>query len=320
MATILIASCSKSDSIDVTQPRGEATPVTISLNAQDMQSRSFLSDFGAVQAWEREINSVTILVYNPEGVLVGDQEFSRDGQSIDEVTITMTDVKAGENYSVYALANFYVPDVYKEDLSDAYTTLKLINNSFDDMVSGNLPDYVCPMVGQSTFTLADHGTMNSASIAMERLQVKAAIATTLELSPEVKGDVRVTNMSTSCPVGAYYILDTERFYGGWSQETFNQTPNYADGEFQNIFYLYEKKGYSFRLTLTCDEDGDFTTTDDQTTEELELRLPTTDYWRNSVMRLKFHIKVTDDIDPVINFTVSDWEGKELVDTDMSVTI
>lgn len=324
MSATLFASCDKSDMVEQTPSTPQSgTPVNISIRTADTETRSFLDDIGTLRDWEKRVSSLTMLVYDSAEKLVATQRFTEEEITSGNMRLILTDAEVGETFELYAVANTSVYEsASKSYYMDAYSTRIAYNNTFENVMAEDVGERVCAMSGMSTITIAPHGERNSVDIDMERMTIKTAISTTLDVAPElVGGGVKVTNMSVRNPVGTYYVFLQDRDYSGWSTDTYNQVPNFEDGEYQNLFYLVEYEGWDFKVSITYDEDGDFeTTTDDQFEKVVSMNVPKRDYRRNEVMRLNFVIKINDDMNPVIDFDITDWEDSEIVDGDLPVII
>lgn len=329
-AATLFASCSKdTDTIntELTAPV-QGSVVNLSFQSEAVSTRAFFEDMGTLQAWEKQINYVTVFVFDADGEIVTCEKFKDSEIAESKVSFVLPNISSGDRCYFYAIANQEVrADIatLTELRTELSSDIADYNGAFEQVTATALRADNFAMTGYDYITIANPDYANNLSIDMRRLVAKFAVETSLDPSfvEQFSGAIRVVNVnitdasSKSHMISLNSITATERDYN------VSQTPREFDGEFRNLFYLFESynDGPDITIDLIYDFDGDFSTTDDQTASSFTNYLPS-DIDMNDYFRIKCVINGITDLDPVVSFKVLDWTngGDIIIDEDVYVDI
>lgn len=317
----LAASCTK----DLENPEAPATTATnndpyviISLQDSEMSTRTFFDDNLAGESWEQAINNVSILVcYEDEN---GDMLYVMSDLSSDEVAdmksakIALSGAKEGDIILVMAAANMEFPadlddpDNINSSFNRTLCDIEEYNGAFEVVsTSSNKSDNF--EMKCTTLALLE-GDVTNVPLTLTRQVAKVAIQTSISdnfNNPDYyPGALRIDNIEVDSY--ASYYDDTPYYIG-------SQGSYLSSNTYNNLFYLYHSYTNNFTINATYDIDGDFTTTDDQSTITYPFQLVSSNNYpieviANCYYRASITINGLNRQEIEVTFSVADWEDTE----------
>ncbi|MCM1302080.1 MAG: FimB/Mfa2 family fimbrial subunit [Alistipes senegalensis] len=290
--------------------------------AAGAKSRAFGT--GTTEAWEKAVNTATVLVFDASGEI----KFRRDlsAEEIAEapttpVSLVVPDVQEGEACEIAVVANRTVPaNVVSMNLllSEMDEAVADYNGTFDETTAKSLRPEGFVMTGR-TQCVVGKGTTN-VGVTLRRTVAKVEVTmSTTEAFRAKYGDQSITvdRIVLSRAAEASYLLDRSATdYADRGQE-FTATQATSDG--RNLFYVFEKasdaEGSRVLLTIeaTYDVDGEATTTGDRIPIVYEVELQGAGegkILRNGAYHVEAAIDGLMGNDVALDLTVADWETLE----------
>ncbi len=314
----IATSCTKD--LEAPTPTQSNDPyVIISLEDSQMgETRSFFDDNLSGESWERAINNVSILVcYEDDN---GDMLYVLSELSSDEVTnmksakIALSGANEGDIILVLAAANMEFPadlddpDNINSNFNKTLCDIDEYNGAFEVVsTSSKKPDNF--EMKCTTLALLE-GDVTSVPLTLTRQVAKVAIQTSISdnfNNPDYyPGALRIDNIEVESY--ASYYDDTPYYIG--SQESYLSSNTY-----NNLYYLYHSYTNNFTINATYDIDGDFTTTEDQSTITYPFNLVSSNNYpieviANYYYRANITINGLNRQEIEVTFSVADWEDTD----------
>lgn len=319
VALALLASCSKDADRIAESARGGV--VKISFVDETPQSRAFFGATAAAESWEKQINSLTLLVFDKGGTAVLRRHFSPAEIAAGTATVPLPEATPGETYSFHVIANAVgigaVADLnalkaLAESEAAAY------NGTFDEVASRAKRSGGFTMSGSADKAVAQAGQVTAVEVSLKRLVGKIAVQASVDpqFASLYPGSVKISQTAISrAGVSARYVAG--QLSGAATTFSHTQAAKDLGGKYGNLFYVYGHEGGSpaqaVLLTLTgiYDRDGNFSTTADQVPVSYEVRLQGDTgnaIDRNTYRRVSVAVKGLTGADVAVTVTPADWEG------------
>lgn len=320
LATIALASCSKTENTNEIINTKDASSVTISFKEAEAETKAFFGTTAAAETWEKTLSEVTIIVFNQTGNALVQRQFTAAEITSKAATFVVPNAVAGDNCEFYAVANIPIATVANKTalLALMESSAAVYNGTFADVSTKTKRVNGFVMSGNVTKALATSGTATSVAITLKRTVAKVAIEATQspEFANRYNGAVKVNSAKLVKGASQSLIIKPTAPSTGAMTFTHTQPSNVASDKSQNLFYLFENGSLAvgnrvaIELNATYDADGNFTTTTDQTpmvyTVELEGTTAGT-IVRNGYYRIQVAITGLTGNDAAVSITVADWE-------------
>lgn len=318
-AAITLASCAKEEQAPV--PVSGNNEITVSFVAEPIsaQSRAFFDASAATESWEKSLSSISLFCFDTDGSLIVRRNFTPSEVSAKKATFSLPRSAAGKSVEFYAVANTTVGNIADKAalLALKETSAALYNGTFAEVASASKRSGGFLMSGSVSKTVTA-GASTDVAITLKRDVAKIAVQSSLsaDFASKYPGKIKVNSVKIS------RSASQTPYFGGTAAPgamtfTHTQTPQEASGKYNNLVYLFENgtlaAGSRVLLTLeaTYDQDGDFSTADDQApiTYEVELK-GTSDngtLLRNGYYRVAVSLAGLTGQDVSATITVADWE-------------
>lgn len=317
-AMTILCSCSK-DSYNLIENSTHSV-AHITFTSDEEQTRAFFGTTATAETWEKNLSSLSILVFNTSGNLVTQRSFSSSELSAKSATFALPGVGAGENCDFYAIANMNISDISTKSalLSRLETSANSYNGTFAEVSTGSKREGGFVMSGSTSKAIAAVGATTNVAITLKRTVAKVAVQITKGSSFNnlYSGSVKINSISISKAASQTTIVHPVTPNPSTMNYTFNQASNVSGSNFQNLFYIFENgnlaAGNRVKLTInaTYDRDGNFSTTTDQNPLTYEVELDgnsSGSIIRNGYYRISATINGLSGSEVLMNVTVSDWE-------------
>ena len=320
MAIVAFASCSIEDYDDPPGMEKDTNNVRVTINQGNL-TRAFFDNSAVPEAWEKKINTLTILVYSDQTQTL---EFRREVLpaeiSAGTLRFALPESFSNKPYTFYAVANFPVSVGISSTVSELNQMLDSgiakYNGTFDEVTSKsqNAAGFAMSAVRSATI---DPDNDNNLVFNLERTVAKVAVRTTIDpaLQSKYAGGVIVINNATFSELTDWAVVVPSTVMSGQATASLSQLSKKTGGNYDNLFYIFDKEGYDSQiLTLTgiFDRDGNLSTTGDQIpveyVAELGGRRPPTDisFDRNGYYRVEITIAGLSGGSVYTTVRVSDW--------------
>lgn len=321
LATIALASCSKTENTNEILNTKDASAVTISFKEAEAEAetKAFFGTTAAAETWEKTLNEITIIAFNQTGNTLVQRQFTTAEITSKTATFVVPNGVAGDNCEFYAVANMPVATVANKTalLALLENSATAYNGTFAEVntVSKRVGGFV--MSGNISKALATSGT-TSVAITLKRTVAKVAIEATqsTEFANRYNGAIKVNSAKLVKGASQSLLIKPTTPSTGAMTFTHTQPSNVVSTKYQNLFYVFENgtlasgSRVAIELNATYDADGNFTTTTDQTpmvyTVELEGTAAGT-IVRNGYYRIQVAINGLTGNDASVSITVADWE-------------
>lgn len=338
----LINGCTESPGEgDPTSGKNELIDLSVSFSdiPLTLDTRAFMDDISQTEEWERQINSLSVYVYDSEGKYVTHKTFS--GTSLGTRCIVSVPRSVAETEcTIYAMANITSYNEKKE--SDFRNTLcstdiRKFNGNIEQMLSGELFDTGFPMSGYTKKVMSPFGHMTFVHVELKRVMAKVAFEYRVDPDFSVNhhgAAVRIDEVRCGLIAERAYMFETGEVRNGQDNHSvWMIQPSLVDGAWsRNLWYLYERgiqaQGNSndgemeFYLTGTFDLDGNFDTTTDQ--HKVYFTIPV-DYVsgqgvlkRNTCYRISATIKGIAEPTLEVTWSVLDWVTPPVNNVDVGI--
>lgn len=324
--TAMLASCSKNAENVTTEPKSGIQPqVQITLDAE-AQSRAFFDNTAAAEAWEKEITSLTIHVFDKDGNIIARRSMTAAEITAKSALFSLPNSAAGTNCTFYVVAN---ADYGNTVLSTAAMDLLIesatpadYNGTFAQTATGRKRTAGFVMTGKTTTAIAAPGSATTVGVTIKRVVAKIAVRAKLadNFTTLYNGGKVIINNAKLKQANdfSYSFANAGGVYAGTSLYTHTQASNTSGTEYQNMFYAYERASggldatkYQIELTGIFDADGNTATTGDQSDVEYTITLDgagSGQIKRNGYYRIDATIKGLSGTNALtVNFTVAEWE-------------
>lgn len=317
-ALALLVSCSKDYNEILDASKGGL--VTVSFKSEELSSRVFFGTTSVAEAWEKELKSVTMYVFDGSGNLHLQRDFSSGELSGKQAVFALPDVTAGDTYDFYAVANHHPAGITNKAslLAALEKDASVYNGTFAEVTNAARRSDGFVMTGFTTKAIAAAGSSTDVTIVLKRTVAKVAI----EITPSdafgsvYPGGVRINSVTISKAASQTPIIKSATLSTGVMNFSSTQVSNAASGKFRNLFYIYENgnlaAGSRVKLTLnaTYDKDGNFSTTGDQTPMSYDVELSGTSagaIQRNGYYRVAITVNGLSGNDASLTITPAEWE-------------
>lgn len=312
---ILFASCRESETA-CDQGNGN---IVISFSTAPM-TRAFFDDTAEAELWEKTINTASIFVFDPSGNLVVRKNLTPAELSAGQTTFSVTRDVLGRECSFYAVANntldFAIENQSKL-LSCLDTNISDYNGTTEEVMFGCARPEGFIMTGKTLKTVAQYGSTTYVSVRLKRSVAKIAFRYHIEdeFYSLFKGSsVRIDNV-TIRNANLYTMMFEDSHLAGSTYQGYVHTQEpLGNGA---LFYVYplpvqenEDKYVTLMLDGIFDKDGNFGTTDDQTSIQYQIPVEGSgkgEIRRNGYYRIETAIRGISGQDASALLTVSDWE-------------
>lgn len=323
MAVIAFASCSKNtDNQSGNNPSDTDGPkVSITLKGESEGTRAFFDNTAAAESWEKEIGSLSTYVFDSYGNLILRRTFTPGEITARQANFSLPNSTAGTTCSFYVVANAEYGTVASKSAMEAAieaASLDEYNGEVSVVMERAKRAGGFVMNGSRTTTVAAEGQTTNVAVSLKRVVAKVAVRTTVDPSFSDKygqGTVFITDAElTNISAGSYSFPGN--VYPRTQLKSYTQVSSVADGNSDNLFYVYENEapgsGDHVILILSgvFDADGDPLTTQDQM--DVEYRVTLTGEGdgalvRNGYYRVQATVKGLSGDGVVLTITVADWE-------------
>lgn len=315
-ATVVLTSCTKKQ-IEPKEEHPDGAKVSVSFDFSTT-ARAFFDASDIPEPWEKAVNKLCLLVYNPKGQLVSHREITKEEIEAGSVFMIVPSNNIGKQCTFYAVANF---DVDPAELGLEKTLLELFddrfifyNGPFAEVTTKSVRSDGFSMTASEIKTLAK---VTSVNLVLKRTVAKIAIRTTVspEFSENYNGGklvierTRFTNMNLSSPLIYRDINITQSF--GYE---FEQQPKYSDGSYLNLVYIPERPKNTMNPHVVLhgfyDQDGDLSTEHDRIAVRYSIPInsePNFGIKRNGYYRIDATIKGFEGAEATAKISVSNWE-------------
>lgn len=319
VALALFASCSKDSNALIDNVKGSV--VEVSFVDEQPGTRAFFATTAAAEAWEKNLSSVTMFIFNASGNLITQRAFNASEIAAKSASFALPGVAPGENCDFYAVANL----TGISGITTKATLLALLesnaasfNGTFAEVSTAAKRADGFVMSGTASKAVAAAGSTTSVALTLKRTVAKIAVQATQSagFGSIYSGAVRVNSVSIGKAASQSPVIKPATASTGTMNYTYTQNSNVSGGNYQNLFYIYENgtlaAGSRVTLTInaTYDGDGNFTTTTDQTPMTYTLELDgdaAGAISRNGYYRVAITINGLSGSDATMAITVADWE-------------
>jgi hypothetical protein len=331
----MLASCSKNaDNAEKMAQPTLAPEVEITL-IKEQPSRAFFDNTATAEDWEKEITMLTVYVYDQSGNIIVTRSMTDNEIITGSARISLPNSAAGTSCIFYAVANSDYGDVATATAMDALTertTLDEYNGTVDQTMDTRKRAAGFVMTGKSLSNIASAGNSTTVPITLKRLVAKIAVRAKLsdDFSANYNGgEVVITSAETALINTTCYSFYNSSYNNSVATPTYTceQITRHINGNFDNLFYAYESRGYVplnagpyIKLKGYFDADGSDTTITDRS-EVNYMIFPDTvngEISRNAYYRIDATIKGLSGDGIIVNFTVSDWETPVTQTVDLGV--
>lgn len=317
-ALTLLVSCSKdyNEIMDASQ----GAVVSVSFKNEEPSSRAFFGTTSTAEAWEKELKAVTMYVFDSAGKLALQRAFSAGELSGKQAVFALPDVTAGDNYDFYAVANLQPSGITNKAslLAALEKDASVYNGAFADVTNAAKRPGGFVMTGFTTKAIAAAGSSTDVTIVLKRTVAKIAIEVTPSdaFGSVYPGAFRINSVTVSKAASQTPVIKPATLSPGTMNFRSTQMSNAASGKYRNLFYIYENgnlaAGSRVKLSLngTYDKDGNFTTTDDQTSMSYDVELSgmgSGAIQRNGYYRVAVTVNGLSGNDATLTITPAEWE-------------
>ena len=262
--TVMLLSCTEETITDDLSPKEEIEGIRITLSLKEEAFSPFQASFDSYTSclpYEKEINSLTVCVYNP-----GNDTFFKRAFTSSEITFRwfyfpLPAAAAGDECEFYVIANSTVTATNREELlAMKEPDIAVYNGSFEAVTSGSCREGGFVMLGSTTQIISPENTVTPVIITLRRTVAK--IVVDVRFSEEFKAEcsgISFINgrvgMGNANLTSRIFPRDTKLHEG----ELYLNQQAKAEGEqFQTMFYAFEddEKAEEYRqiyllIRLSC---------------------------------------------------------------------
>jgi hypothetical protein len=334
---IASVSCGKED-IAQAEEKYSGRTVELHINFSGLSTtttRSFFDDVGNFANRESKISNVRLFLYDSEGSYVQTYDIYSNNVNGTYSTIRVPVEICGKNCVLFAIANCVSEQSATTTLSEMYlySTMGDSTSDYNGTVESHLNNdstHSFMMSGHSSFYVQPYGLKTVVTIELTRLLSKVAFRYKIDENFQVNhngGMIRIdrtalTRFATDC----YIFRQNNRYHPSPTTcANFDQEPLYMDGYYHHIFYFLElgetgNGDYRTGITMwgTWDNDGDFSTEDDQTSFQLDIPINpdnTGIVKRNTYYKIDGIVKGIGSANLDLTFSLTDW-----VEVEQNITI
>ncbi len=331
--TAILASCSKNaEPNSTTDGNHDGPQVQITLKS-DTETRAFFDDTAAAEAWESEIKTMCIYVFDQSGNIIVRRSLTASEVSTKSARFSLPNSAAGTQCSFYVSANEDYGDATSASALDNQiesVTLGEYNGSVNEVVTGRKRAAGFVMSGKNAATIAAQGSTTNVGVTLKRLVAKIAVKATLadEFKANFNGGTVVITSATLSKANATSYSFAQAAIAKQSLFSHTQPSNAVDGYFGNQFYIYgngAQANDSDKVMLTLegyfDADGIESTTHDRSTVRYQVLLNGAgggEIKANGYYRVDASIKGLSGDGVTVTFTVADWETPVTQNADLGI--
>ena len=322
--TAIFASCSKETEpvTNHSETTADSPQVLITFTTEESASRSFFDNTATAESWEKEINSMSLYVFNSAGNPVLRRDFTPAELASKSATFSLPNEAAGMTCDFYVVANTDYGTIVNKSamiekaeltpLSDYNGTTAVVMNQ-----TARTDGFV--MNGHRSTTIADKGSVTNVALSIKRVVAKVAVRATIapELAQKYGGTVFIESATIWKVSSASYSYFNPLKYPDRGMVYSHEQVSGTNGAYkENLFYIYENDELAVgeRLTLTLkgkyDADSNATTTYDQMDVSYDIELTgigNGKILRNGYYRIEANIQGLSGDGVVVTFTVAEWE-------------
>ena len=324
-AAALLCSCDK-DNFQTVEPEGPVTEntsaVVLSFGEAKTQdaTKTIFDPTATAEAWEKSLTSVSALVFNADGGLLVQRDFTPSELSAKKATFAIPNSLAGNTCEFYVVANRPVTgiDTKTQLLNLLENSPADYNGTFAQVSASARRSGGFVMTGSATKAIAAQGQRTDVSVTLKRTVAKIAVQTsaTAEFSQRYQGKIRINTAVLSKAASRSNLIAQQAPNTGPMTFTHTQAASETSGKFDNLFYGFENgnltSGSRVLLTLkgTYDRDGNFATESDQAEVTYEIELSgggSGQILRNGYYRIQVGLDGLTGSDASVSVSVADWE-------------
>lgn len=319
IAMIACASCSKNEeNNNQNNVNNGSSAVNISF-VEESQTRAFFGSESA-EAWEKSLNKITILAFNPSGNLLVQRQFTSAEVTSKTASFILPNTTVGDKCEFYAVANIPLSTINTKTqllavLENSATTY---NGTFAEVTTKTKRTDGFVMSGNIIQTIAAGGSPTNIAITLKRTVAKLAIEAvqSADFSNRYSGMIRVNSAKLTKGASQTLVLKPTTPSTGAMSFSHTQPSNVASNKYQNLFYLFENgtlasgNRVAIELQAIYDIDGNFSTTTDQSPITYVVELDGTTggaIQRNGYYKLQVAINGLTGNEASVSITVADWE-------------
>lgn len=320
ISAMALFSCTKESPDDLQAlPSDAENLVTLSFKNEE-NTKAFFDPAATAESWEKNLTSVSVLVFTADGNLLVQRNFTPSEVSSKTATFAIPNSAAGSTCEFYVVANRSVSGISTKAELLALTENNPVeyNGTFAEVSTSAKRSGGFVMTGMASKALAAAGTKTDVTVNLKRTVAKVAVqtATTAEFSKRYLGKVRINSAVLSKAASKSFLFAQGSFSTGTMNFTHTQSATEATGKYNNLFYVPENgtltAGSRVMLTLnaTYDRDGNFSTTADQVGITYPIELTgegTGQLARNGYYRVQANIDGLTGADASATITVAEWE-------------
>ena len=323
-ATAIFASCSKNEPVtNNSAMTGDSPQAVITLTTEDASSRAFFDNTATAEAWEKEVNSLNVYVFDQSGNFILRRDFTSGELTAKTATLPLPNSAAGTQCDFYVVANAnYGTIASKAAMTNAIESATLADYNGTTAVvmaqAARTGGFV--MNGSKSVTVAAQGSTTNVAVTIKRVVAKVAVRTTIDPIVATKyggGTVFITSAElTKASALSYSFATPGQYQSRSSLYTYEQPGKTTGANKDNLFYCYETDELTAgaRTTITLkgvfDADANAGTTHDQIAVSYNVELDGAGNGkivRNGYYRVNANITGLSGDGVIVNFTVAEWE-------------
>lgn len=319
-AALILHSCTKDDQLPTPIPAdGEHSYVTLTLAAEDADTRAFYDASAKAEAWESSLSSLTIFAFEGDNLLVR-RDFTPAELAARSATFALPKSAAGKNCTFYAVANYDTSAVKTKTALTALveSSAAPYNGTFAEVTSQAKRSGGFAMSGSTTKTVGAANTTTSVALTLRRTVAKVAVQTSLDpaFSSKYSGTLTIQSVRLARASSQTLLVPGAAPAPGAMTYTHTQTPSVSGGKYNALFYCFENGTLAagsrvlLEIAAIYDLDGSAATTDDRSEVTYSVELTgkaAGEIVRNGYYRIGVAITGLVGQECQVSITVADWE-------------
>lgn len=319
-ALILHTSCTKDDHLPTPIPaEGDHSYVTLTLAAEDADTRAFYDASAKAEAWESSLSSLAIFAFEGDNLLVR-RDFTPTELTARSATFALPKSAAGKSCSFYAVANYDTSAVKTKAALAALveSSAAPYNGTFAEVTSQAKRSGGFAMSGTTTQTVGAANTTTSVALTLRRTVAKVAVQATLDpaFSSKYSGTLTIKSVKLARAASQTLLVAGAAPAPGAMTFTHTQTPSASAGKYNALFYCFENGALAagsrvlVEIVASYDLDGSAATTDDRSEVTYTVELTgkaAGQIVRNGYYRVGVAITGLVGQECQVSITVADWE-------------
>lgn len=321
LAVFAMASCAKTNEETVTSADGRNVSITFS-QEDAVTSRAFFDASAAAEAWEKQVNAMSILVFDKgDGSLILRRNMTASELAAGKINFALPWTSLDNRAVFYAVANYPVAETVTTEAG-----LKALLDAAPDEYNGTIAQVIDRAKRSAGFTMSAAKEVqltegvNNIALQLKRTVAKIAVRTTVaaDFSERFSGaKIKVTKIAISKIAKQTAVFAPAAPAASALDLSLSQVTRATGEVYDNLYYVFENGNRSasdcVALTITAmyDPDGNFGTAGDQIEVEYNVPLVQADntgaILRNGYYRVNMVINGLTGHDCTATITVADWE-------------